>query len=57
MRYFWLALTAAAVTWYIFVTAYVAFKGVTDIKVMLRRLSGRHHPSDDSDEAVTKNEH
>ena len=32
MRYFWLILTVAAVVWYTFVTAYVAFKGVTDIR-------------------------
>jgi hypothetical protein len=41
MKYFWLILTIAAVTWYTFVTAYVAFKGVTDIKEMLKRLSSR----------------
>jgi hypothetical protein len=41
MKYFWLILTIAAVTWYTFVTAYVAFKGVTDIKEMLKRLSSK----------------
>lgn len=41
MKYFWLILTIAAVGWYIFVTIYVAFKGVTDIKQMLQRLSSR----------------
>lgn len=39
MKYFWLMLVIAAVGWYIVVTLYVAFKGVTDIKQMLRRLS------------------
>jgi hypothetical protein len=39
MKYFWLVLVTAAVFWYVFVTIYVAFKGVTDIKDMLRRLS------------------
>ena len=38
MKYFWLILTLAAVIWYIFVTAYVSFKGVTDIKEMLKKL-------------------
>lgn len=38
MKYFWLVLTVTAVGWYIFVTAYVSFKGVTDIKEMLKRL-------------------
>ncbi len=41
MRYFWLILTIAAVVWYTFVTAYVAFKGVTDIKDMLRSLASK----------------
>ncbi len=39
MKYFWLLLTIAAVLWYTFVTAYVAYKGVADIKGMLKRLS------------------
>jgi hypothetical protein len=39
MRYFWLILTIAAVLWYTLVTAYVSYKGVADIKEMLRRLS------------------
>jgi hypothetical protein len=39
MRYFWLLLTITAVAWYTFVTAYVAYKGVADIKGMLKRLS------------------
>ncbi|MEQ1645377.1 MAG: hypothetical protein ABL959_18145 [Pyrinomonadaceae bacterium] len=41
MRYFWLILTIAAVVWYIFVTMYVSYKGVTDIKEMLQRLTKR----------------
>lgn len=41
MRYIWLILTIAAVTWYIFVTVYVAYKGVADIREMLRSLSKR----------------
>lgn len=41
MKYFWLVLTLAAVIWYIFVTAYVSFKGVTDIKEMLKKLGDK----------------
>ncbi|MBK6725610.1 MAG: hypothetical protein IPO41_12610 [Acidobacteria bacterium] len=41
MKYFWLILTLAAVIWYIFVTAYVSFKGVTDIKEMLKKLGDK----------------
>lgn len=39
MKYFWLILTLSSVIWYTFVTAYVSFKGVTDIKEMLKKLS------------------
>ena len=39
MKYFWLVLTITAVVWYTFVTAYVSFKGVTDIKEMLKKLA------------------
>ena len=38
MKYFWFILTITAVLWYTFVTAYVSFKGVTDIKEMLKKL-------------------
>lgn len=41
MKYFWLLLTIAAVVWYTFVTLYVSFKGVTDIKEMLATLAGK----------------
>lgn len=41
MKYFWLLLTVTAIGWYIFVTIYVSFKGVTDIKEMLQRLAGK----------------
>ena len=51
MRYFWLILTITAVVWYIFVTAYVAFKGVADIKEMLHRLSSRKSAT--SEESAT----
>lgn len=38
-HWFWLALVTACIVWYSTVTVYVAFKGVTDIKTMLRHLS------------------
>jgi len=37
-HWFWFLLTAAALVWYSTVTVYVAFKGATDIRDMLRRL-------------------
>ncbi|MBL8124165.1 MAG: hypothetical protein KIT61_08885 [Pyrinomonadaceae bacterium] len=42
MKYLWLILTIATVGWYTFVTAYVAYKGVADIKEMLRSLSKKN---------------
>jgi hypothetical protein len=39
MKTFWFLLTILSLLWYVVVTAYVAFKGVTDIKEMLKRLS------------------
>jgi len=39
-HWFWWAVTAACVVWYSTITVYVAFKGISDIKNMLRRLSG-----------------
>ncbi len=39
MKTFWLVLTILALIWYIIVTAYVGFKGIADIKKMLKRLS------------------
>lgn len=47
MKYLWLILTIAAVGWYIFVTAYVAYKGIADIKEMLRRLANKNRLSED----------
>ena len=41
MKHVWLVLTLAAIGWYIFVTAYVAYKGLADIKEMLQRLSDK----------------
>lgn len=44
--FFWLCLTVAALAWYSCVTVYVAFKGIADIKGMLRRLSNASENSD-----------
>jgi hypothetical protein len=49
MRTFWLVLTVIAVLWYTFVTAYVAFKGVADIKEMLRNLSRKAEDQPETD--------
>ena len=38
-HWFWWTMTAACVVWYSTITVYVAFKGVSDIRNMLRRLS------------------
>lgn len=46
MKYFWLIMTIAAIGWYTFVTAYVAYKGVADIKGMLKRLAGKQGSGD-----------
>ncbi len=46
MKYFWLILTIAAVVWYTLVTTYVAYKGVDDIRGMLRRLAGGRDPEE-----------
>jgi hypothetical protein len=39
-HWFWGGLTLAVLVWYSTITVYVAFKGVTDIKNMLRHLGG-----------------
>jgi hypothetical protein len=36
---FWFLLTMVCVAWYSTITIYVAIKGATDIKQMLKRLS------------------
>ena len=46
MKYFWLVLTITAVAWYIFVTTYVSYKGVADIKEMLRSLADKNSSSE-----------
>ena len=37
-HWFWAALTAAVVVWYLTVTIYVAIRGMVDIRGMLGRL-------------------
>jgi hypothetical protein len=39
-HWFWGATTLACLAWYSTITIYIAFKGVGDIRSMLRRLSG-----------------
>jgi hypothetical protein len=46
MKYLWLFLTITAVGWYIFVTAYVSWKGVADIKEMLRSLAEKNRSAE-----------
>lgn len=38
-RWFWSLLTIAALAWYSTITLYVAYRGLIDIKDMLRKLS------------------
>jgi hypothetical protein len=38
-HWFWGALTLVCLAWYSTITIYIAFKGVGDIRSMLRRLS------------------
>ena len=45
---FWLLLTIAVLAWYGGVTAYVAFKGVFDIRGMLKLLEERKREEDPS---------
>lgn len=47
-HWFWGAITIACLAWYSTITVYIAFKGVGDIRSMLRRLSG----SEDVDRPV-----
>jgi hypothetical protein len=42
MESFWKVLTWACLIWYSTITVFVAFKGVADIKSMLRNLSDGH---------------
>jgi len=47
-HWFWLLITASCVIWYSTITIYVAYKGVKDIKYMLRRLASRKNRSEES---------
>ncbi len=51
MKMFWFLLTVFALVWYIFVTLYVSFRGVADIKGMLKRLSDKAAESDKLNES------
>jgi hypothetical protein len=37
-HWFWWLITMACVVWYSTITVYVTVKGISDIKVMLKRL-------------------
>ena len=41
-HWFWWGLVMFCVAWYATVTVYVAFKGISDIKNMIRRLTSAH---------------
>ena len=45
VHWFWGAMTLACIVWYCTITIYVAFKGVGDIRNMLRKLSGSKNVS------------
>jgi hypothetical protein len=51
-HWFWWAMTAACVVWYSTITVYVAFRGIFDIKNMLRRLSGTQNGPQDGSSAA-----
>lgn len=44
---FWLVMTAACLIWYSTVTVYVAIKGASDIKHMLKRLGSMQNDDED----------
>lgn len=48
MKNLWWFLTMAAVVWYSFVTAYVAYKGIGDIKGMLQRLKSKREKEEEA---------
>jgi hypothetical protein len=41
---FWLIVTIGCLAWYAGVTAYVAVKGVLDIRAMLEKIGKREEP-------------
>ena len=42
-HWFWWAMTVACLVWYSTITIYVAIKGVSNIKDMLRRLADKQN--------------
>jgi hypothetical protein len=44
---FWWLLAVACIVWYATVTVYVAFRGVADIRTMLKRLSSLNSSRDE----------
>jgi len=53
-HWFWWAMTAACVVWYSTITVYVAFKGIFDIRNMLKRLSGKPNDPQDGSSAAAE---
>jgi hypothetical protein len=37
-HWFWLIISLACIGWYLVITGYIAWKGITDISTMLRKL-------------------
>jgi uncharacterized membrane protein (DUF485 family) len=46
MKTFWFLLTIITLLWYIFVTLFVSYKGIADIKSMLNRLTEKNNEND-----------
>lgn len=46
MKTFWFLLTILTLLWYIFVTLFVSYKGIADIKSMLNRLAEKNSEKD-----------
>lgn len=42
MKNFWFILTIAVLLWYTFITAFVGYKGIADIKSMFKRLEDKN---------------
>lgn len=42
MKTFWFVLTITALVWYIVVTLFVGYKGIADIKEMLKKLGDQN---------------
>jgi uncharacterized membrane protein (DUF485 family) len=43
MKTFWFILTITSLVWYVFVTLFVGYKGIADIKNMLKKLADKQN--------------